>query len=284
MITQVNTNTQVLKMPNNANNFFLNKVNNQQFNSTEWFQQLFFSIRTFFKVFSLRETKFNYKSFSNNLRFIGINSINVILVTSLSLSFILTFQVGQPLFMIHAEGMISPILTMTLIREFCPVVTGIILAGKVGSAFTAEIATMKVTEELNLLYILRIDPIDHLVIPKVYACIVVVPILNFLSIISSLAGSMFSCCLFYNIHPHLFATHTLTFLNKNDVVISSIKSVCFGISITTISCSWGLHAEGGAKGVGKFTTSSVVTTLLCIFCSDFILSYYLFKVSLKLST
>lgn len=257
-------------------------MNNQKFRAAEWFRQFSLSIKILLKVFSFRDSKFNRKSFINNLGFVGINSISIILVTSLSISLILTFQVGHPLFLINAQEIISPILTLTLIREFCPVITGIILTGKVGSSFTAEIATMKITEELNLLYILRIDPINHLVSPRVYACIIMLPILNFLSIITSMAGTIFSCCLFYNIDPWLSVAHAFTFLNKNDIFISSIKAACFGLLISIISCSWGLHADGGSKGVGKFTTSSVVTTLLCILCIDFVLSYCLFEVSLKL--
>jgi len=136
---------------------------------------------------------------------------------------------------------------------------------------------MKVTEQIDALYLLKTDPLLYLVIPRVIACVTMLPILNLIFLFTSLASSIFACFIFYNIHPWIFLKSAFMALSYLDFLKSLLKTIVFGFVLSNISCSWGLTTIGGSKSVGQSTTSSVVTSLLMIFVMDFILSYIMFN-------
>jgi phospholipid/cholesterol/gamma-HCH transport system permease protein len=152
-----------------------------------------------------------------------------------------------------------------------------VLAGRVGSAFAAEIGTMKVTEQIDALQILKTDPIDYLVIPRVVACALMLPVLNLLSFIMGMTGGLLIATSLYGIAQTVFINSAQNFLSVWDLISSILKSFVFGILIAVIGSSWGLTTTGGAKGVGQSTTSAVVTSLLAIFISNFFLSWLMFQ-------
>jgi len=147
----------------------------------------------------------------------------------------------------------------------------------VGSAFAAEIGTMRVTEQIDALYMLKTDPVDYLVVPRVLACCLMLPVLNILSLITGMTGGLLIANGLYDISPYVFLTSIRNFLELWDLVTSVIKSVAFGGLIAVIGCSWGLTTTGGAKGVGQSTTTAVVTALLAVFVVNFFLSWVMFQ-------
>jgi phospholipid/cholesterol/gamma-HCH transport system permease protein len=153
----------------------------------------------------------------------------------------------------------------------------VVLAGRVGSAFAAEIGTMRVTEQIDALYMLKTDPIDYLVIPRVIACCLMLPILTILSIIIGMAGGVVVATTLYNIPESVFLDSAQNLLGVWDLWSAVIKAAFFGVLIAVIGCSWGLTTTGGAKGVGQSTTTAVVTALLAIFISNFFLSWLMFQ-------
>nr|UEQ11966.1 Hypothetical protein Ycf63 [Kumanoa mahlacensis] len=189
---------------------------------------------------------------------------------------VFTFQVGKELASLNTTDMLGAILTTTFIRELCPVLTAVIVTAKVGSAFTAEIASMQVTEQINILLILKIDPVYYLVIPRLYVCILLLPLFNIFSIVTSVSISIFLSSVLYKLAPSLFIYSLNSTVLSINFVYSLIKTLIFGFVIAIISCSWGLSTKGGARNVGLSTTSSVVTILLFIFSLDFFLSYIMF--------
>lgn len=207
---------------------------------------------------------------------IGPESLNISIITACFVSFVLTLQIVKELLYLHIPNLIGSILTLAFIRELSPVLTSIIVVGRVYSSFTAELATMAVTDQLNALFLLQINPISYLVFPKVYASLIALPILNILSFSTSLVSSSFLCFLLYNINPLIFFNSAFLILSKEDILKSSIKVMVFALLSSFISCFFGLTANGGAKGVGKATTLSVVACLLAIFLVDFFLSYIMF--------
>nr|AYR06543.1 hypothetical protein [Rhodogorgon sp.] len=208
---------------------------------------------------------------------VGPGSLTIALLTSCFVGMVFTLQVAKEFLYLNATSTVGAILTFAFVRELCPVLTSIIVAGRVGSSFTAEIATMKVTDQIDALYLLKTDPLLYLVIPRLIACVSMLPILNILSLITSLASSIFVCFIFYNINPSVFLISSFSALSLLDIVKSSVKTMLFGFMFSNISCSWGLTTTGGSKGIGQSTTSSVVTSLLMIFVIDFILSYLMFN-------
>jgi phospholipid/cholesterol/gamma-HCH transport system permease protein len=136
---------------------------------------------------------------------------------------------------------------------------------------------MKVTEQIDALLMLKTDPIDYLVIPRLLACFIMLPILTLLSLITGMSGGMLIATHIYNLSDTVFLDSARDFLDIWDIGSAMIKAACFGVLIAIIGCSWGLTTTGGAKGVGQSTTTAVVTALLVIFISNFFLSWVMFQ-------
>uniref|UniRef100_UPI003002797B probable ABC transporter permease protein Ycf63 n=1 Tax=Anunuuluaehu liula TaxID=3049639 RepID=UPI003002797B len=211
------------------------------------------------------------------MNMVGPGSLIISLTTAFFVSMVFTLQVAKEFLYLNAVSLIGAILTLAFIRELSPVLTSVILIGRVGSCFTAELATMQVTEQMDALYLLNTNPILYLVIPRIISCVFMLPILTFLSFSTSIASSAFICFTLYGIHPITFFASSASSLSITDLIKSLLKTIIFGFIISLISCAWGLGTKGGAKGVGKSTTASVVTSLLAIFILDFILSYLMFN-------
>ena len=235
-------------------------------------------VQTIQKYFSIRFLLIDIDIYNivEQILIIGPGSLTISLITAFFVSIVLALQVAKEFLYLNAAGIIGAILTLAFIRELSPVLTSVIIIGRVGSSFTAELATMKVTEQVDALYLLNTNPIVYLVVPRVIACVFILPILSILSFATSVASSAFICFVLYSIDPILFFRSSFTALVSIDVLKSLFKTVVFAIVISCISCYFGLSTTGGAKGVGKSTTSSVVICLLSIFILDFVLSYFMF--------
>nr|WCH57059.1 hypothetical protein [Hypnea musciformis] len=208
---------------------------------------------------------------------VGPESLTISLITAFFVSIVFTLQIAKEFLYLNATILVGAVVNMAFLRELSPVLTSVIIIGRIGSCFTAELATMKVTQQIDALHVLNTDPLFYLIIPRIFSCILLLPVLNFLSFITSLASSAFICFTLYSITPSVFFNSVFSSLSLLDLLKSSFKSVFFGFVISFISCLWGLLAKGGAKGVGKVTTSSVVVSLLSIFIVNFLLSYCMFS-------
>lgn len=208
---------------------------------------------------------------------VGPDSLFIALVTAIFVGAVFTIQVAREFINFGAGNIIGGVLSIALTRELAPVLTAVVLAGRVGSAFAAEIGTMRVSEQIDAMLMLRTDPIDYLVIPRVLACCLMLPILTLLSLITGMFGGLIIATNIYNLSDTVFLDSARNFLGIWDILSAMIKACCFGILIAVIGCSWGLTTTGGAKGVGESTTAAVVTALLIIFVSNFLLSWLMFQ-------
>lgn len=247
-------------------------------NLFEWFEKLIEAFNlSILSLSRLRFSTVSYNRIVEQMVIVGPESLSISIVTAFFIGMVFTLQLVKEFLYLDATSLIGAILSLAFIRELSPVLTAIIIAGRIGSSFTAEIATMKVTEQIDALYLLKTDPILYLVAPRVIACVTMLPILNLIFLFTSLASSIFACSIFYNIHPWIFLKSAFTALSYLDFLKSLLKTIVFGFILSNISCSWGLTTVGGSKSVGQSTTSSVVTSLLMIFVMDFILSYIMFN-------
>ena len=208
---------------------------------------------------------------------VGPESLVIALITASFVGMVFTIQVTREFINFGAGAAVGGVLALTLARELAPVLTAVIIAGRVGSAFAAEIGTMQVTEQIDALQMLRTDPVDYLVIPRVVACALMLPLLNILGLITGMTGGLLIATNLYGISQTVFLDSARNFLSTWDLLSSVIKSLVFGILISVIGSSWGLTTTGGAKGVGQSTTTAVVTALLAIFISNFFLSWLMFQ-------
>ena len=221
--------------------------------------------------------KFNYPNIIEQMALVGPASLLIALVTSTTIGMVFTIQVAREFINIGAGQVVGGVLSLALTRELAPVLTAVVLAGRVGSAFAAEIGTMKVSEQIDALYVLKTDPVDYLVIPRVVACCIMLPLLTIVSIVAGMIGGLLIANSIFGLPVRIFLDSARNFLNAWDICSAPIKAVCFGAMIAIIGCSWGLTTTGGAKGVGQSTTTAVVTSLLAIFISNFFLSWLMFQ-------
>jgi phospholipid/cholesterol/gamma-HCH transport system permease protein len=208
---------------------------------------------------------------------VGPASLGICLITASFVGMVFTIQVAREFIYFGATTAVGGVLAISLTRELAPVLTAVVLAGRVCSAFAAEIGTMRVTEQIDALYILKTDPIDYLVTPRVIACCVMLPILTILSLIVGMTGGLIIADSLYDIPFIVFLSSVQNFLRGWDLVSCVLKALVFGALIAIIGCSWGLTTTGGAKGVGKSTTTAVVTSLMAIFIVNFFLSWFMFQ-------
>ncbi|MEH2251802.1 MlaE family lipid ABC transporter permease subunit [Nostoc sp.] len=244
----------------------------------EWSQRLLAAIFLGGQVLvHLLKGKIHRRNTLEQMAAVGPDSLFIALLTAISVGAVFTIQVSREFINFGAGNVIGGVLSIALTRELAPVLTGVVLAGRVGSAFAAEIGTMRVTEQIDAMLMLRTDPIDYLVIPRVLACCLMLPILTLLSLVTGMFGGLIVATNIYNLSDTVFLDSARSFLGVWDIFSAMIKAFCFGIFIAVIGCSWGLTTTGGAKGVGQSTTTAVVTALLIIFISNFFLSWLMFQ-------
>jgi len=243
-----------------------------------WSQRLLAAILLCGQVIvHLLQGKIHRRNTLDQMAAVGPESLLIALITAAFVGAVFTIQVAREFIQFGAGNAVGGVLALALTRELAPVLTAVVLAGRVGSAFAAEIGTMRVTEQIDALYMLRTDPIDYLVIPRVIACCVMLPALTLLSLVTGMIGGLLIVTNVYNLSQTTFLDSARNFLDVWDVCSATIKAACFGVLIAIIGCSWGLTTTGGAKGVGQSTTAAVVTALLAIFISNFLLTALMFQ-------
>jgi phospholipid/cholesterol/gamma-HCH transport system permease protein len=245
---------------------------------SSWFKRLVAAIFLGGQVIvHILKGKFNYANIIEQMALVGPESLLIALLTSTTIGMVFTIQVAREFINIGAGQVVGGVLSLALTRELAPVLTAVVLAGRVGSAFAAELGTMKVSEQIDALYILKTDPVDYLVIPRLVACCVMLPLLTILSIVTGMLGGLLIATSIFGMPGRVFLDSARNFLDAWDLCSAPIKAVVFGALIAIIGCNWGLTTTGGAKGVGQSTTTAVVTSLLAIFISNFFLSWLMFQ-------
>lgn len=243
-----------------------------------WFERLLSAVFLGGQVIvRLVQGRFHKRNSIEQMAIVGPESVTIALITASFVGMVFTIQVAREFLHFGAGSAVGGVLALSLARELAPVLTAVVIAGRVGSAFAAEIGTMRVTEQIDALYVLRTDPLDYLVVPRFLACCSMLPLLTVLSFITGLTGGLLISNSLYDIPYSVFLNSVRNFLEVWDVVSSMLKSVVFGGLISVIGCSWGLTTTGGAKGVGQSTTTAVVTALLAIFIANFFLSWVMFQ-------
>lgn len=243
-----------------------------------WSQRMFAAIFLGGQVLiHLLRRKIHRRNTYEQMAAVGPDSVFIALLTAVFVGAVFTIQVAREFINFGAGNVVGGVLAVALTRELSPVLTAVVLAGRVGSAFAAEIGTMRVSEQIDALLMLKTDPIDYLVIPRVLACCLMLPILTLLSLVTGMLGGLIIAKTVYHLSDTVFLDSARNFIGTWDIISAMIKAFCFGILIAVIGCNWGLTTSGGAKGVGQSTTTAVVTALLIIFICNFFLSWLMFQ-------
>jgi phospholipid/cholesterol/gamma-HCH transport system permease protein len=208
---------------------------------------------------------------------IGVKSLPIVLTISLFTGMVFSLQIAKIFATFGLSSQLGQGLTLAFARELAPVLTGIVVAGRVGSAIAAEIGSMKVTEQIEALEALSTDPIDYLVAPRILAGSLMLPVLVIFSDFIGIMGGFAVAVIYANIPPQNFIDGVLTFVTSWDFLGGLIKSFFFGLVIAGVGTYKGLMTENGAVGVGKATNQAVVVATIIIFILNYFLSMILFK-------
>ncbi|MBE9200372.1 MULTISPECIES: MlaE family lipid ABC transporter permease subunit [unclassified Nodularia (in: cyanobacteria)] len=242
-----------------------------------WIVRCFAALLLFGQVLlHLLQGKTYYRKILQHMVTAGPASVSPVILVSGFSGMIFTIQTARELTRFGALDAVGGAFAVAFCRELAPLLTASIIAGQVGSAFAAEIGAMRVTEQIDALYMLRTNPIDYLVLPRVIACILMMPIMMIFALVMGITGGVFAASQFYNIDPEAFLESVRTFLELSDLLMVLVKGVVFGAIVGINGCSWGLTTKGGAKEVGESATTAVVSTWVLIFMMDFFLSVLMF--------
>ena len=208
---------------------------------------------------------------------IGYKSIPVTTITLFFTGMVMAYQLGRVMdsLMSGSSIFIGSGVTISMFRELCPVLTGLLLAGRVGSSIAAEIGTMKVTEQIDALRTLSAEPIQYLAVPRFIACLVMIPILTVITDIVGVLGGAFIAFFSLEITFDKYLDNVLRFTRLSDFTTGLVKSIFFGMEIAIISCYQGFNTEGGAEGVGRSTIQAVVKSSMTILISNYFITYLL---------
>jgi len=207
---------------------------------------------------------------------IGASSLPIISLISLFTGMVLALQSAYQMQKMQAEMYIASLVALSVVRELGPVLTALIVAGRCGAAITAEIGTMKVTEQIDALETMATNPINYLVVPRFWALVVSLVILtvyaNFIGIVGGYIVGVYKL----HIPHHMYIKMTFDPLTQSDIRNGLYKSLVFAMIICIISCFEGMRAKEGAEGVGKATTSSVVRSFVLIIVADCLLTAFMY--------
>lgn len=205
---------------------------------------------------------------------IGVLSLPIITISTAFAGFVVTSELAHQMdTALHTVEMLPGFSGQFVLRELGIVIPALLLVSKVGAATTAEVGSMKVTEQIDALRLLQIDPIEYLVYPRFIASIVVITCLTLISIFVTLSCAIAVAVLNYNFSTLEYINALMHFVSSMDLVCALVKGMVFGAVVPIISCFYGFNCAGGAEGVGAATTNSVVTSTILVIILDFMLTF-----------
>jgi len=212
------------------------------------------------------------KNIVQQMREVGNRSMPVVTITATSTGMVFALQTYYALEQFQAEALMGQALALALTRELAPVLAGLMVAGRIGASIAAEIGTMAVTEQIDALETLAVNPVKHLIVPRVLAGLIMLPILTIYADSIGLLGGYLVGVKLLHLNPSSFIKNILDVLKIWDVTSGLIKSAVFGVIITFIGSYQGFYTRGGAEGVGRATTRSVVLSCMMILVMNFFLT------------
>ncbi len=203
---------------------------------------------------------------------LGVKSFSIAFITALSTGMVMSLQFGLGLERFGGKLYVPKIVGLSIMRELGPVLTCLMVAGRVGSGIAAEIGSMAVTQQIDAIRALGTDPIRKIVIPRVLAMLLLAPILTIMADLVGILGGMYLSQHELNLNPNFYFQNALIALRTSDFAVGIGKTFIFGLVIAFTGCYYGLKTTGGTQGVGQSTTQAVVTSCILITVLDFVLT------------
>jgi len=223
-------------------------------------------------VRSLVKRPLELRSTLQQLESLGVKSMGIVTVTSVFIGMVMTIQFAFSLRRFGAIEFIPRAVILSFCRELAPTLTAIIVGGRIASGMAAEVGAMNVTEQVDAIRALGADPAKKLVLPRVLAAVIVMPLLSVYALVLGTLGAIFICWVEYDIKPRLFIVSSLEVVRLGDFFGGLAKTPFFGFIIAIIGCHFGLRTTGGTEGVGLSTTRTVVAVSIAILIADLFLT------------
>lgn len=227
-------------------------------------------------VLSIFRYSINIDNLFDQMVFIGIDSFWVVGLTGLFTGMVLSLQAYYAAKIVGVTYMIGPTVALSMTRELGPVLTALMITARCGSSMASEIGTMKVTEQIDALEAMAVDPFYFLTVPRILASMIMVPIMAILTSFIGIFGGYIVFSYFLGLNHNIYIDYIYRYLQLTDIFNGLIKALFFGIILSTISTFKGFETSGGAKGVGRFTTQAVVLSSVYILLADYLLTSILF--------
>ena len=210
------------------------------------------------------------------MEFVGVKSIFVVVLTGTFTGMVMALQGYHGFRMFSAESLVGGTVALGMTRELGPVLTSLMVTARAGSAMAAELGTMRVTEQIDALYVMAANPVKHLIVPRVIAGVLMVPMLTVVSDFVGILGGYFVGVHILGINSGIFIKNMTRLVELNDIYNGLVKAACFGLILSLIGCYKGFNTHGGAEGVGRATTEAVVLASITILISDYFLTAIMF--------
>lgn len=223
-------------------------------------------------VITLCTTKPKIEKIFYQMNRIGVESFNIAVLTGTFTGMVFALQSYIGFQRVGGEQFIGAVVALGMIRELGPVLTGLMVTGRAGSAIAAEIGTMEITEQIDALRTLRINVFQYLMVPRMIAGTIILPFLTLFAMIFGIVGGYVVCVYILELSPEDYQSSIRNYVEMSDVMGGLIKSSVFGFILSTVGCYKGYHTRGGAQGVGIATTQSVVTSSILILITNYFLT------------
>lgn len=227
---------------------------------------------SFAVVRSLFRPPFYFGLFIEQVYLLGVKSLSLTSITALSTGLVMSLQFGIGLERFGGKLYVPKVVGLSIMRELGPVLTCLMLAGRIGAGIAAEIGSMTVTQQIDAIRALGTDPIKRVVIPRVLAMLLMAPLLTVLADLVGIFGGMWLSNIELNIHPEFYFHESISAIQTADFMAGFAKTFFFGLIIGVTGCYYGLQTTGGTQGVGQSTTRAVVTSCILITVTDFVLT------------
>jgi phospholipid/cholesterol/gamma-HCH transport system permease protein len=234
------------------------------------------TLLTLWAIFFLFKNPPRLKHFIKQLAYLGAETTPVVLITSLFSGGVIALQTYGTFSKFNAEFLIGAVVALSMGRELGPVLTALMVVARVGSAMTAQIGTMRITEQIDALEVMGMDPRSYLITPRIVAGTLGVPMLTILSNIAGIFGGWFVAVKLFGVNEYLFWEKMKDLTELHDFLGGLYKATFFGFIITAVSCYFGFYTRGGTEGVGRATTNSVVASSMLVLISDYFLTAIIF--------
>lgn len=206
------------------------------------------------------------------LDFVGSGSTFIVVLVGLFTGMAFTVSTIVAFRQFSAEGMVGGVVALALARELAPVLASVVVTARAGSTMASELGNMRVTEQIDAITTMGVSPVQYLVVPRVVATILVMPLLTVCFGIAGQLGAYLVAVVWQGLDPGVFIDKITQFLEVKDLRMMTVKSLVFGFVVSVICCQKGFSASGGARGVGEATAKAVVTSIVAIFAFDYILT------------